>query len=116
MGLQNAKLSEKLQLDPALTLEKAVNEARQSEAVKKQQAVVRGSGPSGEDDKQKVDAVLQKRRPMHEKPEPANTKKRQEMWMVWKKPGSSTLTVLSKRRYLSQMWEERTLQERMQKL
>lgn len=75
VGLQNAKLSEKLQLDPALTLEKAVNEARQSEAVKKQQAVVRGSGPSGEDDKQKVDAVLQKRRPMHEKPEPANTNK-----------------------------------------
>ena len=36
VGLQDAKLAEKLQLDPDLTLEKAVNQARQSEAVKKQ--------------------------------------------------------------------------------
>ena len=35
VGLLDAKLSEKLQLDPELTLPKAVNPARQSEAVKK---------------------------------------------------------------------------------
>ena len=35
VGLLDAKLSEKLQLDPELTLPKAVNQARQSEAVKK---------------------------------------------------------------------------------
>ena len=37
VGLLDAKLSEKLQLDPELMLPKAVNQARQSEAVKKQQ-------------------------------------------------------------------------------
>ena len=42
VGLRDARLSEKLQMDPELTLEKAVSAARQSEAVKKQQAVVRG--------------------------------------------------------------------------
>ena len=41
VGLRDARLSEKLQMDPELTLEKAVSAARQSEAVK-QQAVARG--------------------------------------------------------------------------
>ena len=50
VGLRDAKLSEKLQLDSELTLEKAVNQARQSEAVKKQQHILRG-GPSGEGSK-----------------------------------------------------------------
>ena len=40
VGLLDAKLSEKLQLDPELTLPKAVNQARQSEAVKKQQTLM----------------------------------------------------------------------------
>ena len=35
VGLQDSKLSEKLQLNPELTLTKAINQARQSEAVKK---------------------------------------------------------------------------------
>ena len=38
VGLQNKKLSEKLQLVPKLTLAKAMAEARQSEEVKKQQS------------------------------------------------------------------------------
>lgn len=42
VGLQDAALSEKLQMDKDLTLDKAVASARQREAVKKQQAVVRG--------------------------------------------------------------------------
>ena len=43
VGLGDASLSERLQMDPDLTLEKAVTAARQSEAVKRQQAVVRGA-------------------------------------------------------------------------
>ena len=43
MGLLNDGLSEKMKLDPNLTLEKAVSTAHQSEAVHKQQGVVRGT-------------------------------------------------------------------------
>ena len=46
VGLRDAKLSESLQLDPELTLEKAVTKARQAQAVKQQQPLVRGSGES----------------------------------------------------------------------
>ena len=46
VGLRDAKLSESLQLDPELTLEKAVTKARQAEAVKQQQLLVRGSSES----------------------------------------------------------------------
>ena len=42
VGLRNAALSEKLQMDPDLTLEKAVTSARQTEEIKKQQTIVRG--------------------------------------------------------------------------
>ncbi|CAH3038104.1 unnamed protein product [Porites lobata] len=42
MGLQNRKLSDKLQLDPNLTLEKATNLARQRETVKQQQNILDG--------------------------------------------------------------------------
>ena len=45
MGLKDKKLSEKLQLDSKLTLEKAVTQARQSEAVKKQQDILQGTQP-----------------------------------------------------------------------
>ena len=41
VGLCDEQLSEKLQLDPNLTLKRAVDQARQKEAVRKQQAVVR---------------------------------------------------------------------------
>ena len=47
VGLRDAKLSEKLQFDSELTLEKAVNQARQSEAVKKQQHILKGEGSLG---------------------------------------------------------------------
>ena len=42
VGILDSTLSEKLQLDPELTVDKAVTRARQSEAVKKQQTTVRG--------------------------------------------------------------------------
>ena len=43
VGLRNAKLSERLQLDPQLMLTKAIHQVRQSEAVKKQQALMRNN-------------------------------------------------------------------------
>jgi len=45
VGLKYKKLSDKLQLDSKLTLEKAVTHARQSETVKKQQDILQGSQP-----------------------------------------------------------------------
>ena len=42
VGLRDHKLSEKLQLDAGLTLEKALAQARQHEAVKAQQPILRG--------------------------------------------------------------------------
>ena len=42
VGIRSAALSEKLQLDPELTLETAVAKVRQSEAVKQQQPLLRG--------------------------------------------------------------------------
>jgi len=42
VGLLDASLSMKLQMDPELMLEKAMTAARQTEAIKKQQGVVRG--------------------------------------------------------------------------
>ena len=47
IGIRDGRLAEKLQLDAALTLDKAVTEARQSEAVKKQQSTVR-EGSAGQ--------------------------------------------------------------------
>ena len=43
VGIRDAVLSEKLQMEPDLDLEKAVSYARQRETVRKQQSVVRGS-------------------------------------------------------------------------
>lgn len=42
MGIRNCTLSEKLQLDPRLTLDTAITQVRQSEAVKQQQPLLRG--------------------------------------------------------------------------
>ena len=42
VGIHNGKLSERLQLDPDLSLASEVSQARQSEAVKSQQLLLRG--------------------------------------------------------------------------
>ena len=42
MDLRDSNLLERLQTDPELTLDKAITMARQTEAVREQQAVVRG--------------------------------------------------------------------------
>ena len=61
VGLRDAALSEKLQMDPGLTLEKAVTSARQKEAVRKQQPLLRGDAkeikPLSEDPLPNVDVV-----------------------------------------------------------
>ena len=41
VGLRDKRLSEQLQMDPELTLEKAVTKAKQSELVKKQQEMLK---------------------------------------------------------------------------
>ena len=43
VGLLDASLSEKMRIDPEFTLDKAIALARQSEAMRKQQPVVRGT-------------------------------------------------------------------------
>ena len=53
VGLYDQKLSEKLQLDPKFCLTKRINQARQSEAVKKRQALLRNDFQDVEDSKKK---------------------------------------------------------------
>ena len=42
MGLRDSNVSEKLQTDPELTFDKAITMARRTEAVREQQAVIKG--------------------------------------------------------------------------
>ena len=42
VGISDNKLSQKMQLEPDLTLEKAIDLACQCESIKKQQSIVRG--------------------------------------------------------------------------
>ncbi|CAC5366075.1 unnamed protein product [Mytilus coruscus] len=55
VGIKDSNLSLKMQLDPELTLKKATDMARQSESVKKQQAIMRCDNPNSN-----VDAVKSK--------------------------------------------------------
>ena len=63
VGLRDAALLEKLQLDAELTLDKAVTTVRQAEAVKKQQSVLRGEGAVKPDIP--VGAIQSQRREIH---------------------------------------------------
>ena len=56
VGLQDVKLSEKLQMDSSLTLQTAINKARQNESVKKQQKILR-SGSTDPPASPEVDEV-----------------------------------------------------------
>ena len=62
VGLRDAKLSEKLQLDPELTLDKAVTQARQSESIRQQQSLVRGVGENHKHPNTHVGVVHRERR------------------------------------------------------
>ena len=59
VGLQDASLSKKIQLDPQLTLDEAMAMVHQREAVHKQQPVVRGTQQQGTPtmEQEKVDAL-----------------------------------------------------------
>ena len=54
VDIQDAALSEKLQLEADLSLESAITKVRQSELIKQQQPIVRG-------DEQKVEAISNKK-------------------------------------------------------
>lgn len=56
VGIQDRKLTERLQLDPELTLAKAIQRAWQNETVKKQQPLLH-RGPSEEPSVNNVDAI-----------------------------------------------------------
>ena len=62
VGLRDARLSEKLQLDADLTLEKIFTQVRQAEALKQQQSLVRGASVNHKQPDTHVGAV-RKRRP-----------------------------------------------------
>ena len=68
VGIRDAKLSEKLQLDPDLTLEKAITQVRQAETVKQQQPMIRGE----QTDTPPIGAIRSKPPPTT-KPTSANT-------------------------------------------
>ena len=70
VGLRDDKLSEKLQMDASLTLVKAVNQARQSEAVKGQQHAIRNPSSVDSDDVDSVKSSKGKRWNQRRKPHP----------------------------------------------
>jgi len=63
VGIRDTALAEKLQMDPKLNLQKAVNAVQQSEAVKSQQTTVRGVAKPSDNT---VDALQKGRRPQKE--------------------------------------------------
>lgn len=56
VGLRDVRLSERMQLDAKLTLKSAIDQARQSEVVKRQQVTLRGTGSEANESKS-VDRV-----------------------------------------------------------
>ena len=67
VGLQDVKLSEKLQMDLSLTLQSATNKARQNESVKKQQEILRRAVSPASPEINEVTEANEKRdrRPRH---------------------------------------------------
>ena len=70
VGLRDATLSEKLQLDAELTLERALTKVRQAEAVKKQQPLMRGEGGDNGHPGAAVGGVNRSRQPKKPKQPP----------------------------------------------
>ena len=56
------KLSQKLQLDPQLTLEKAMAQVRQSEEIKKQQSIIHGQKYTGSFEHDNIDNISKNRK------------------------------------------------------
>ena len=74
VGLLDTALSKKLQLDPDLTLEKAMTSARQQEMVRKQQPVLQHHEQPIEIDMAESD---KKNRHRHRKPQPNHHNRQQ---------------------------------------
>ena len=91
VGLRDEKLSERLQLDADLTLKKAVDQARQSEAVKKQQTLLRNNFQEADADaihRERSTSSLETQTRNQEVPEHfqlRNTVKQEEqpVWQMW---------------------------------
>ena len=66
VGLRDASVAQKLQMDRELTLDRAVSLARQSEVVKMQQSIVR---PPAIDDSVSIEAIKSNRQTHHKKPQ-----------------------------------------------
>ena len=62
VGLKNKKLSEKLQLDLELTLEKAMAQARQNEEIKKKQSIIHGNKYTGSYEHNNIDNISKNRK------------------------------------------------------
>ena len=125
VGLQDLKLSEKLQLDPDLTLTKAINQARQSEAVKKQQTLLRSDFKESTETKNEVDAVKTRTTPKFKKQSspfaskkpfknPSTHPPSNRCDRYGKSPDYAQKRLPSKRRDLPQMLKERPLGSRFQ--
>jgi len=78
VGLRDPKLSERLQLDPDLTLEKAIAQVRQTEQVHRQQTELRNnfatSGPTTSADAVKAGSNWRHKRPQKQKNTPQQRK------------------------------------------
>ena len=79
VGLRDMQVSMKLQLDPELTLKRAVTAACQSEAVKHQQSVVRGPDQSPNVDRVIYKKKSQPRKSTHPHPPPVVSPKQQSL-------------------------------------
>ena len=75
VGLKDASVAQKLQMDHELTLEKAVALARQSETVKTQQLVVR---PPAIDDSVSIETIKGNRQMYRKKPQKSSGMQRQD--------------------------------------
>ena len=62
VGLEKKKSSEKLQLDPELTLEKAMAQNRQHEEIKKQQSIIYGNKYTGSYEHNNIDNISKNRK------------------------------------------------------
>ena len=107
VGLQDSKLSEKLQLGLELSLAKAINHSRQSEAVKKQQALLRTDFKDSEGGKKNVDAVkVTRKNPPKLKDEKGPKPKKPPLKKLPSQPSNAA--------EISRLTRERTAQLKMQ--
>ena len=84
VGISDVKLSEKLQLNRELTLEKAITQVRQQELIKEQQSTLRGSGREGTVSRAEERAPRDKSRQPHSRKTQQSSQDYRELPLVWK--------------------------------